>query len=168
MIIAAAHRLVNFRKPYRKHSHRPSAEPWRRRQSRLSAIPRQRGRVVIAQEVLEERSGYHKTNFPNRRSLECVRTLGPPVRRFRVHQIQVNRIAQFPVQTARATSWCPFRSHRRHRRLSPRFRNWGLGPFAGFRCHRHRSCCLFTSSSARWCTQPRQRPRAARRARNRP
>ena len=81
---------------------------------------------------------------------------------------RVDRTTTLPVQTALATSWYPFRSRRRHRRLWFRFRSWGLGPAACFRCHRHRICCPFTSSSARSSTPPPQLPRAARRDRSRP
>jgi hypothetical protein len=83
---------------------------------------------------------------------------------------RVDRTTTLPVQTALATSWSPFRSLRRHRRLSLRVRNWGLGlgPAAGFRCHRHRSCRPFTSFSACSSTLPRKHPQAAPRDRSRP
>jgi hypothetical protein len=68
----------------------------------------------------------------------------------------------------KTTSWSPSRSHRRHRRLWIRVRSSGRGPAAGFRCHRHRSCCPFTSSSEGANTRRRRRPREAQRGRNLP
>jgi len=82
--------------------------------------------------------------------------------------VRPGRAVLLPVQTAPVTSWCPLRILRRHRRLWSPLSHWGPGHSAAFRCHLHRSCCPFTSSSGSSSNRRPQHPREARRGRSQP